>query len=186
MSLGTHNKNPGYESKNNWVECQRCGVDRRANDIRREWTGLLVCRDTCWEPRHPQELVRAKKEKIVADVVNIPAEELCYGLLPDAAASLTWGTDKELQLREDALTAGRVISLVAADTDVEEPRFILDFKPEGETYAYSINGSYRQYSTPDAYITLSRPIFIPPAGVAWHAEFVYRDFAWALDDFTYF
>lgn len=47
--------------------CDRCGFKKRNYELRKEWTGLLVCRDTCWEPRHPQDFVRG-----VADRQAIP------------------------------------------------------------------------------------------------------------------
>lgn len=40
--------------------CDRCGFKRKASETREEWNGLIVCADTCWEPRHPQEFVRGK------------------------------------------------------------------------------------------------------------------------------
>jgi hypothetical protein len=38
--------------------CMRCGFKHLLSDMRKEWTGLIVCRQ-CWEPRHPQDFVRA-------------------------------------------------------------------------------------------------------------------------------
>lgn len=35
--------------------CDRCGFKRRLRKLRKEWTGLLVCHDTCWDPK-PVEL----------------------------------------------------------------------------------------------------------------------------------
>jgi hypothetical protein len=43
--------------------CDRCGVKVKASETRREWTGLIVCKDGCWEPRHPQEFVRGKRDR---------------------------------------------------------------------------------------------------------------------------
>lgn len=43
--------------------CDRCGFERHASKLRREWTGLRVCGDTCWEPRHPQERLRGKADR---------------------------------------------------------------------------------------------------------------------------
>lgn len=45
------------------VICQRCGFKKWNHELKREWTGLRVCADTCWEPRHPQDFVRAKPDK---------------------------------------------------------------------------------------------------------------------------
>jgi hypothetical protein len=43
--------------------CDRCGLERWASELRKEWTGYMVCADTCWEPRHPQEHVRGVADK---------------------------------------------------------------------------------------------------------------------------
>lgn len=41
--------------------CKRCGFKKKAYQLRKEWTGLMVCNE-CWEPRHPQDLTKAVKE----------------------------------------------------------------------------------------------------------------------------
>lgn len=41
--------------------CQRCGEKYKSSMMRMEWTGLRVC-DRCWEPRHPQDLIRPIKD----------------------------------------------------------------------------------------------------------------------------
>ena len=53
-----------YYAPGAWnVICQRCGFERKSFQVRKEWTGLIVCSDGCWEPRHPQDLVRGKKDR---------------------------------------------------------------------------------------------------------------------------
>ncbi|SRR5260221_13925914 len=37
--------------------CDRCGFKFKAENLKLEWDGLMVCND-CWEIRHPQELIR--------------------------------------------------------------------------------------------------------------------------------
>lgn len=37
--------------------CDRCGFKYKASALKEEWTGWMVC-DKCWEPRHPQDLIR--------------------------------------------------------------------------------------------------------------------------------
>lgn len=62
MSIrGNKTRNPGYQRNNHWVECMRCGFTVRSSDTRKEWTGLIVCKDE-WEPRHPQDMIRAKTD----------------------------------------------------------------------------------------------------------------------------
>ena len=44
------------------VICDRCGFKVKRAECLKEWTGLLVC-EKCWEPRHPQDFVKAKADK---------------------------------------------------------------------------------------------------------------------------
>lgn len=47
--------------------CDRCGFKYKAEQIRMEWNGLRVCSgkgtNDCWEPRHPQDFVRGKRDQ---------------------------------------------------------------------------------------------------------------------------
>ena len=57
-----------YFKPNSWnVLCDRCGFKRKREDVRFTWDNLLVCIDTCWEPRHPQDFVRGK-----LDIQRVP------------------------------------------------------------------------------------------------------------------
>ena len=57
-----------YKPGDNWVICDRCAFKRRASEVAKEWTGLIVCRDTCLENRHPQDFVRAVKDTPKVDI----------------------------------------------------------------------------------------------------------------------
>jgi hypothetical protein len=46
------------------VVCDRCGLKRKNYQLRQEWTGLMVCADTCYETRHPQTLINTRSENI--------------------------------------------------------------------------------------------------------------------------
>jgi hypothetical protein len=41
--------------------CDRCSFKFKASELRREWDGLMVCKE-CWEPRHPQDFVRGVQD----------------------------------------------------------------------------------------------------------------------------
>lgn len=41
--------------------CDRTGFKVKACDTLMEWNGLIVCRED-WEPRHPQDFVRGKRD----------------------------------------------------------------------------------------------------------------------------
>ena len=60
---GKHTRNPGYQPGNHWVVCDVCGFDIRSSDAKERWDGLVVCPED-WEPRHPQDFVRAKEDQL--------------------------------------------------------------------------------------------------------------------------
>ena len=74
-----HGMTPGYRPGDNWDTCDRCDFERRSSELRREWTGLNVCADTCWEPRHPQEFIRIRPERIVPDSPGTPSDTTFVG-----------------------------------------------------------------------------------------------------------
>ena len=56
--------------------CDRCSKKIKAQEAKHEWTGLIVCGD-CWEPRHEQDFVRAKQDKITVPFSR-PIPELVF------------------------------------------------------------------------------------------------------------
>lgn len=54
-------KGSGWKKGDNWAVCDVCGREFLASTLMKRWDGLVVCADD-WEPRHPQEFVRAVKE----------------------------------------------------------------------------------------------------------------------------
>lgn len=63
----------GYRPGDWLCVCQRCGFDYFASQIRREWTGLLVCPE-CHEDRHPQEFVRGKADRQTVPFSSPPGD----------------------------------------------------------------------------------------------------------------
>jgi len=47
--------------------CEECGKKFKMSKLRQTWEGLWTC-NKCWDPRHPQERVRAKAD------IQTPAE----------------------------------------------------------------------------------------------------------------
>lgn len=74
---GKHSSNPGYKAGDNWVTCDICGMDIYASDSKTLDDGqgkLIVCPED-WNVRHPQDFVRARKDKIAADITRpVPTE----------------------------------------------------------------------------------------------------------------
>lgn len=51
-----------YYAEGDWnAACYRCGAKRKASQMRKQWQGFWVCKEH-WEPRHPQDFVKAKAE----------------------------------------------------------------------------------------------------------------------------
>lgn len=57
------------------VLCDVCGFKRKAEDVRKNWKGLFVCADSCWEPRHPQDFLRGVEEKAAPDFIRNEPED---------------------------------------------------------------------------------------------------------------
>lgn len=54
----------GYRPGEFYRICDVCGFKKRASETSKRWDGLMVCRDD-WEPRHPQDYVRAKPDRMI-------------------------------------------------------------------------------------------------------------------------
>jgi hypothetical protein len=44
-----------------YILCDRCHFKIRITKARKTWEGYLVCADRCWEPRHPQDLIKVRE-----------------------------------------------------------------------------------------------------------------------------
>ena len=62
---GKKTRSPGWKAGNHWVFCDRCSSAIRAKDAKKTWDNLIVCPDD-WEPRHPQDFVRGRRDDIRA------------------------------------------------------------------------------------------------------------------------
>lgn len=62
-SFGKKVRNPGYTPGDNWIICDRCGFACKGSQAKSTWDGLVVCPED-WEPRHEQDFVRSRKDKI--------------------------------------------------------------------------------------------------------------------------
>lgn len=59
-------RSPGFQPGNNWVIDDLTGHARRRGQIRYRWDGIALDQKE-WEPRHPQDFVRSRKDKITPD-----------------------------------------------------------------------------------------------------------------------
>jgi hypothetical protein len=51
-----------YIPGDHWVMCELCGMKYRRSECRKNWKGQIVCMDTCYEPRHPQDTVKVRPD----------------------------------------------------------------------------------------------------------------------------
>ncbi len=56
-----------YKQGDNNAICDRCGRPFKASQLKKTWDGLWVC-ERDWEPRHPQDYVKAIKEDLTVAV----------------------------------------------------------------------------------------------------------------------
>ena len=51
-----------YFAEGQWnADCDQCGRMFKSGSLRKQWNGLYTC-SQCWEPRQPQDFVRAVKD----------------------------------------------------------------------------------------------------------------------------
>lgn len=71
----------------NWkYSCQRCGFWYPSSEITKEWTGLHVCQ-SCWEPKHPQLMIKIRGETAVPTYVNKDGDPVFVGSSCDIVSS---------------------------------------------------------------------------------------------------
>ncbi len=52
-----------YKSGDWYVTCDVCSKQIYASESKQRWDGFVVCSDD-WEPRHPQDFLRTRQDKI--------------------------------------------------------------------------------------------------------------------------
>jgi hypothetical protein len=63
-----------YLKLGSWnASCDRCGRKRKGDELKKTWNNLWVCSEH-WEPRHPQDFVKAVKENPTPSFVRNPEE----------------------------------------------------------------------------------------------------------------
>jgi hypothetical protein len=62
-------KRIGWPGKGYKMACMRCGFWFPSTELKKEWTGLYVCKAD-FETRHPQTLMKVHGEKAFPDIVS--------------------------------------------------------------------------------------------------------------------
>ncbi len=58
-----------YIPGDNYFLCPVCGFKKRVSEGRRRWDNEFVCVND-WEPRHPQEFVRGRADKMLPAITR--------------------------------------------------------------------------------------------------------------------
>lgn len=105
--------------------CDRCQRKYKASQLRKEWTGFMVCKK-CYEPRHPQEFLKGRKEdenvswtrpdsnadtSVTTVDGNLLITDNYYDTNGDVDKTLTVGTHNPVQEWSTELTADRTVTL---------------------------------------------------------------------------
>lgn len=72
------NTDSDYVRGDHWLIDDRSGEKIRSSDAVREWDGTIVHRDDA-EPRHPQDFVRAKRDRQAVRVARPPPPDVFRG-----------------------------------------------------------------------------------------------------------
>jgi hypothetical protein len=51
-----------YRAGDHYLICDECGFKIRRSESRHRWDKAIVC-GKCWEPRHPQDFVRGRRDR---------------------------------------------------------------------------------------------------------------------------
>lgn len=55
-----------YQPGDAFAICDSCGLRFFLSELKKDWRGYMVCKDD-YEPRHPQDTVKSRADKIVID-----------------------------------------------------------------------------------------------------------------------
>jgi hypothetical protein len=140
---GQHTYNPGFRYGDNWAECQRCGFDVYASDLKEDGykKGLMVC-PLCYDPPHPQDYVRVVKDDpspIWASGENSDSTA-AEGSTDVYFAAGTMGLEITGELGTLADRTDAELDVVSVDPSTSFPTAIYDPLLGGLTAAWSATG----------------------------------------------
>lgn len=78
-----------YYEPGDWnARCSICGGKFKAGQLRKHWQGAYRC-DGCWEPRHPQDFVRAGPPPSAPTFVQAPEPTLIRFCTPNGITAIS-------------------------------------------------------------------------------------------------
>ena len=107
----------GYRSGSHWIISDRSGKKIRSEDSRREWNGSIVHKDE-WEPRHPQDQVRAVADRQVVPNPRPRPTDQFKGALTTALSVAAVAGDTSITVdATTSMTAGDRVRVMLDNTD---------------------------------------------------------------------
>ena len=93
--MGRHSVGGSYSYS---VTCDRCGFIFKNHQLRKEWTGAMVCHGSgtndCWEPRNEQDFIRVRSDTHVLpytrpepDGIDVSPTLNCDGLTTEVMSA---------------------------------------------------------------------------------------------------
>ena len=64
--------------------CDICGIKIKASKTKQRWDGFITC-PSCWEPRHSQDFIKVRQDKITVPFLRPRSEDLFVTTLPDGS-----------------------------------------------------------------------------------------------------
>lgn len=71
-----------------WRICDVCGFKYRSSETSKRWDGLITCSED-WEPRHPQDFVRGRRDRQMAPDARPEAPDAFLGPLQTSISVAT-------------------------------------------------------------------------------------------------
>ena len=107
-----------------WLaKCDRCADVKYASQLKKEWTGFIVC-EQCWEPRHPQEFLRGRPDNSNVPWTRPDSIDDVVAKNGDVSKTLTKDSSNDIQEWNTELTKDRVVRL--SNTNAQKgDRFII-------------------------------------------------------------
>lgn len=156
------------------AECDRCGFKFKNVDLRKEWNGLMTCKD-CWEPRHPQDFLKGVPDDSSVpwsrpdsdadtNTTDINGDSIItdnsVDYVGDTDKLLTVGTDHPIQIWNTELSNTRIVAFNNTNANKGDRFNIYYTAPESAHPLVII-------SIPARAVTINSVIVIEYTGTSW-------------------
>ncbi len=99
-------------------DCDRCGFTVYASETRKQWDGLIVCIDGCFEERHPQDFVRGRVDRQNVPDPRPPGASRFVGPLSAVTTAEAPAGQSFLLLDTTGMTGGDTLQVIMSDGNV--------------------------------------------------------------------